>query len=148
MWLSSSSERLGRFKRLVFFVCVYLELWFARFVLWTVPFKVLKRWLGRKGVEGPLEASEGATELAWRVGLAIDKMSAFTPFAATCMVRALAAKNILARRNVSNTLYLGVHKLNSGFGAHAWLRVGREIVTGGPGSEDNAVVGVYTSNHP
>lgn len=124
---------------------VYLELCAARLVLWTVPFRRLKRGLGLEGLEGPREAPVEAAELGWRVGLAVAKLGTLTPFPATCMVRALAAKNILARKGVPCTLYLGVHKLGKGFGAHAWLRVGSVVVTGGPGSEDNAVVGVYTS---
>lgn len=146
MWLSKLFKRPNRFRSLVFLIYVYLELWFARLVLWTVPFRYLKRWLGNEGAEGLAEAPVDATELGWRVGLAVTKMSAFTPFAATCMVCALAAKNILARRNVCSTLYLGVHRLGSGLGAHAWLRVGGVVVTGGPGVENNAVVGVYTSS--
>lgn len=123
---------------------VYLELWLARVTLWLVPFSCLKHSLGRSGVEGPRETSTATRRLAWRVGGAVTAMSAYTPFEATCLVQALAAKRVLASKHVRTTLYFGVHRLDSGFGAHAWLRVGTEVVTGGSESADNAVVGIYS----
>jgi hypothetical protein len=56
----------------------------------------------------------------------------------TCLMQGMAAKAMLTRRGVSNTLVLGA-KLNRGetsadagaMAAHAWLRVGPVIVLGG-----------------
>jgi hypothetical protein len=56
----------------------------------------------------------------------------------TCLMQGMAAKAMLTRRGVANTLVLGA-KLNRGeqsadagaMAAHAWLRVGPDIVLGG-----------------
>lgn len=135
---------LGRIKALAFSLLVYAALWRARLVLWLLPFPALERYLGRKGSHSTEAVSKAHYRLAWRVSGAIDTISPYTPFKATCLVQALAAKWLLDRRSVPNTLYLGVHKLGAGFGAHAWLNVGFETVTGGLTSEANAVVGRYS----
>lgn len=143
MWRNTQSK-LSQGKRIAFLLWVYLELWLARVTLWLVPFRYLKRRLGRAGTEGPRETSAATRRLAWRVGDAVTIMSAYTPFKATCLVQALAARRVLTAKHVRATLYFGVHRLEAGFGAHAWLRVGTEVVTGGPESADNAVVGSYS----
>ncbi len=137
-------ERLGPVKDLAFLLLVYSQLWTARLLLWILPFEVLKMHLGRSGVEGPSTATAAESRLARRVAAAIDLTSRFTPFKATCIVQALAARRVLALKGAPSTLYFGVHKLDKGFGAHAWLRVGPDFVTGGATQEANTVVGVYS----
>lgn len=51
---------------------------------------------------------------------------------AVCLPKALAAHWMLRRRRISSAVCFGVkHDPATGFGAHAWLRVGDEIVMGG-----------------
>jgi len=49
------------------------------------------------------------------------------------MVRALTARSMLQRRGVSGTIYLGLAKEDGALKAHAWLRSGDRMVTGGRG---------------
>jgi hypothetical protein len=50
---------------------------------------------------------------------------------------------MLRRRHATNTLYLGVYKDIESFAAHAWLRSGDLIVTGGPEHERFTVIACY-----
>lgn len=144
MCSKQNMARLGRLKDLAFLFLIYAGLWRARTVLWLFPFAYLERYLGRKGSQSPEVVPKAHARLSWRVSYAVERMSRYTPFRATCLVQALAAKWVLDRRGVPNTLYLGVHRLETGFGAHAWLNVGLETVTGGLTREANAVVATYS----
>jgi hypothetical protein len=62
---------------------------------------------------------------------------------ATYLVQALAAKIMLTRRGICSTLYLGAAKAGEGLAAHAWLRSGSVIVTGGPGRERFTVISTF-----
>ena len=66
-----------------------------------------------------------------RVSYAIGFMSARVPWRSDCLVQALAAHRWLQRASVSSDVCLGVRKDEQGFKAHAWLKVGKRIVTGG-----------------
>jgi hypothetical protein len=50
---------------------------------------------------------------------------------------------MLRRRQVANTLYLGVHKNGEALAAHAWLRHGDFIVTGSGGYERFTAIARY-----
>jgi hypothetical protein len=49
---------------------------------------------------------------------------------------------MLRRRGIHSTLYLGVDRA-TGFDAHAWVRVGRVIVTGAPEHRRFSVVSTF-----
>jgi len=67
-----------------------------------------------------------------RVAFAIPRVAVRVPWRADCLVQAMAAKRWLARRDISSELVLGARTANSlHLEAHAWLRVGETIVTGG-----------------
>jgi hypothetical protein len=82
-----------------------------------------------------------------RVGGAIQAVAGHTPWRSKCLEQAIAAKAMLRRRGVQNTLYLGVALDASGphrrIIAHAWVRSGTVHVTGGAGVDDYAVVASY-----
>jgi hypothetical protein len=66
-----------------------------------------------------------------RVAYAVPSMGARVPWRSDCLVQALAARRWLARASVSSNVCIGVRKDMQGFQAHAWLKVGERIVTGG-----------------
>lgn len=66
-----------------------------------------------------------------RVTYAVGFMGARVPWRADCLVQALAARRWLERACVSSDVCIGVRKNEQGFQAHAWLKVGERIVTGG-----------------
>ena len=66
-----------------------------------------------------------------RISYAIQTMSRYTIWESQCLVQAIAAKKMLERRGIENTLYLGTAKDEEGkLIAHAWLRSGSYYLTG------------------
>lgn len=64
------------------------------------------------------------------VAFAVPRIAARAPWRADCLVQALAARRWLERAGVATELCIGVRK-ETGFEAHAWLKVGDAVVTGG-----------------
>ena len=106
----------------------------ARLAIGCVRFRHLSRRLGRPNEETPAESPRHQDTPTRLVSWAIDAAGRRTPWKSTCLVRALAAHAMLHRRGISSTLYLGVDP-GSGpartLDAHAWLRSGTCVVTGG-----------------
>jgi hypothetical protein len=79
----------------------------------------------------PAALTPAEARLVERVAYAVSRTGARVPWRADCLVQALAARRWLERHGVASNLYIGVR--NEGeFAAHAWLKVGDEVVTGGP----------------
>ncbi|MEM7602274.1 MAG: lasso peptide biosynthesis B2 protein [Verrucomicrobiota bacterium] len=71
-------------------------------------------------------------ECIFRVRQAVKVVSKRLPWDCKCFAQALVAKAMLERREVEGTLYLGVKRGGErGIEAHAWLRSGDQLVTGG-----------------
>lgn len=116
----------------------------ARSAVIVLPFRVLARRLGTHMAESP--DGDGPSDLS-RIGWAIRAVAARTPWRSMCLEQALAAKGMLRRRGIPNTLYLGVSPPRpdvrpSPF-AHAWLRSGRVHVTGGANVSAYGVVSSF-----
>jgi hypothetical protein len=69
--------------------------------------------------------------LVERIAYAVPIMGLRVPWRSDCVVQALAARRWLARRGIGSHLCIGVRNGEQGFQAHAWLKVGDRIVTGG-----------------
>jgi len=69
--------------------------------------------------------------LVERVAYAVPIMGLRVPWRSDCVVQALAARRWLARGGIDSDLCIGVRNDDKGFEAHAWLKVGERIVTGG-----------------
>ena len=69
---------------------------------------------------------------ARQVGQAVSAVARNLPGRPQCLAQALAARAMLKRRGIASELNLGVNKDRAAINAHAWLAVGRQIVTGGP----------------
>jgi len=76
-----------------------------------------------------LTASQQA--LVNRVAYAVPIMGRRVPWRSDCVVQALAARRWLARGGIAADVCVGVRKDEQGFQAHAWLKVGKRVVTGG-----------------
>ena len=122
-------------------VQVFCLLGVARLALRVIPFCRLARYLGPLQTETPPDAPPEHLGQARRIGLAIARISPYTPWMSSCFPQALVAKFWLGRRGIPTTLYLGVAlgkndgSPRSEMTAHAWLRCGPLLVTGGRGSE-------------
>lgn len=67
-----------------------------------------------------------------RVAFAIPRVAARLPWRADCLVQALAAERWLRSQGIIATLHFGVPRNGiAKFEAHAWLKAGDQIVTGG-----------------
>lgn len=117
-------------------------LWLAavRIAVLLLPFRVTARRLGAHMGETPHDDDPRVHHLVRSVSWAIGAISRRVPWRAKCLEQGIAAKMMLRRRNVPNTLYLGVARGTSGVEAHAWLRNGSYYLTGGAERERFAVV--------
>lgn len=117
----------------------------ARAAVVALPFPTIARRLGAHMGESPLDAGATPPSLR-RITWALGAVAARTPWRSKCLEQALAAKAMLRRRGVPNTLYLGVGRgegSGAGIEAHAWLRSGRVHVTGGSQVGRYAIVATF-----
>lgn len=74
-----------------------------------------------------VSANTDAAKISW----AVETAARIVPTAKNCLVRAIAGREMLARRGVSSQISLGVAKNSPDIlSAHAWLECGSMIVTG------------------
>jgi hypothetical protein len=101
-----------------------------------LPFRRIAAWLGTPGSESPTTATVEEICTAHEVGWAVRVVAQRVPWDGRCLAQALAASGMLRRRGLEGTVSFGASQGGSdGFDAHAWLRLGSCIVTGGPGHE-------------
>lgn len=121
--------------------------WMAvtRFAFVFIPFQRVAPYLGehnRKPVVNPILSEEELVKIRM-VTRATRSAGNNLPWECKCLVQATTAKMMLNRRKIETTLYLGVLK-ESGFGAHAWLKVGDRILTGRESAPYCSVVSYFT----
>lgn len=111
-------------------------------LLRTVAFSKLAKRLGRHMAVTPDTETGEAVAVARRVRWAVETAARNLPWRPMCFPQAVAATMMLRRRRIASTLYLGVDPARQ-LDAHAWVRVGRVIVTGGPLETRFAVVSTF-----
>jgi hypothetical protein len=132
-------------KKLV--VEAFLLMAFVRLVILLVPFKRYKKYLGAYNDETPHEIDLHQINCIKKVSWVVSLVARHTPWESKCLVQAVTAQIMLKKRNVSSTLYLGVNKdKNYNMNAHAWLRSGQVIVTGGHNRKDFKEVAKFALN--
>ena len=120
----------------------------ARIVMAFVPFRRIAGWLGSPGIESPTTATPEDTRTAEAIGWAVGVLGQRVPWDGRCLAQALAATGMLRRRGMEGTVTLGVREGKAaGFDAHAWLRMGSCIVTGGPGHEEYKPFTTFARRH-
>jgi transglutaminase-like putative cysteine protease len=113
-----------------------IALLLARAAMAFLPFRRIAIWLGTPGAESPVTATAEEILTARTVGWAVGAVARRVPWDGRCLAQALAAAGMLRRRGLEGTVSFGASPSDStGFDAHAWLRFGPFIVTGGPGHE-------------
>lgn len=103
----------------------------VRLALTMIPFRHVSSYLGILNQISPEHSTPRNRWCALRVARGIHFTFLRLPWHSTCLVQAIAGMMMLKRRGESSTLYVGVGRNNETFGAHAWLRSGEIIVTGG-----------------
>jgi hypothetical protein len=142
------TKRLIQFARLpsadrVLLVEATVALSAAGLRLSVTSFARIASGLGRHMDESADAVDAAALKQAARVRWAVETVARHLPWKPVCLPQALAAKRMLQRRGIASTLYLGVDPAKQ-LDAHAWVRVGRMIVTGGPREDRFAVVSTFT----
>lgn len=128
-----------RQKLMVLEIFVLME--YYRFRVHRRPFSELSPKIGTLQYETPVETSP---RNAWVVHDLMGGMFRRVKWKDSCLIRALTAKKLLNRMGEKCTLYMGVRK-NDGeaMTAHAWLRCGKCIVTGGESKQGYTVTAFF-----
>ncbi|WP_021166562.1 hypothetical protein SOV_07580 [Sporomusa ovata DSM 2662] len=128
-------------KLLLLYIFILLAI--VKVLLLLVPFRYITVWLGKYMKESPF-IDENENTFINRVGWAIQIASRYTPWESKCLVQAITGKILLRHRRLHNTMYLGVAKDGGDqMIAHAWLRAGNKLVTGGRNSSMFTVVAKF-----
>ena len=149
MW--SSFQRLRRLpggrRRLL--AEALFALWMARCAMALLPFRRIADWLGTPGVETPATATIEEIRIAQEIGWAVAAVARRVPWDGRCLAQALTASLMLRRRGIEGTVSFGASQGESaGFDAHAWLRLGPAIVTGGASYEKFKVLTTFARRRP
>lgn len=119
----------------------------CRFLIRYVSFNfVASRLMGWFMAETVKTTCPHQAALAADVGWIVERLSGFTPWESACLAQAMAAQNMLKRRGIGSTLYLGLTnpgRYGSETEAHAWLRSGTAILTGESEMGDFQTVACY-----
>ena len=122
----------------------------CRFLIRYIPFNLMaSRMLGWFMAETVKTLPPDAAEVAADVGWVVERMADHTPWESACLPQAMAAQNMLKRRSIGSTLYLGLGKSDrckTGHEAHAWLRCGTAILTGESEMGDFQSVACYAQD--
>jgi hypothetical protein len=122
-----------------------LWLTFVTVAVRVLPFRRLATFLGGHGQESSMAIDAAGRARARIVGQALRAARRRLPFHPSCLILAVAAMAMLRRRRQASTLYFGVADGGTEeLRAHAWLRSGDVMVTGGPGRHGCVVVRQFT----
>ena len=135
----------GEEKKL--FLEAYATLGMMRTAILTVSFKRITRSLEHVAKKKELEnLNDKEMKTAQRIGEAIMRASAYTPWKSACLAQSLTAQKMLQKRGIPGVFYLGAMKDEENrekMKAHAWSQCGDTVITGGNGHEDFTVLSVF-----
>ncbi len=145
-------QKVQKFKKLTseekkLFLEAYVVLGKMRASILTISFKRLTRSLNHEAKKKELESlNNEEMQTAKRVGEAIVRASAYTPWESACLAQSLTAQKMLQKRDIPGVFYLGAAKDKESkekMKAHAWSQCGDTIITGAGGHEDFTVLSVF-----
>ena len=149
MWgdLKRAARLPGARRRLIGEALIALLI--ARVAMAILPFRRIAAWLGTPGAESSATASAEEIRTAQEVGWAVDAVARRVPWDGRCFAQALAATWMLRRRGLEGTVSFGASQGEfTGFDAHAWLRLGSFMVTGGPGHQRFKTFTTFSRRRP
>lgn len=114
----------------------------AGLLLKVLKFRRLAPRLGRHMAVSPAEPDRANGPTVARVSWAVAAAAHHLPWHPVCLPQAVAAQWMLRRRSIPSTLYLGADPARD-YDAHAWVRAGTTIVTGGPRDDRFAIVSSF-----
>jgi hypothetical protein len=118
----------------------------ARLAVLSLPCRWLFPLLGQRRRETVAADTPTLHPTLQAVARAVAATSPHTPWESACLVQAIAAKLMLKRRGLPSTLHLGVAKEGNRLMAHAWLRSGSVILTGGAGRQRFTTISTFSEN--
>lgn len=150
MWRFEDVRKLGACTGVEIVMLLEAVLWLGllRAAVLLLPFRRIIRLLGLRSGTEAVTVDPVHFVKAVRIGWAVRAAAARTPWESACLVQALAGLAMLYRRGLPGTLYLGVAKNRDTpdrVAAHAWLRCGEFILTGGGGHAQFRVISVYSA---
>lgn len=127
--MASARPKLHKAARIGHFAALGVEALVEIAMAWAtmrhLPSSKLRPWL---------EPCPGLAETPPPTARDLRRLMAFLapaiPRRTRCLICAMAARSMLARRGYGSTLSLGADLSQSSFAAHAWLSAGSIIVTG------------------
>lgn len=123
----------------------FLWLIYASVLARVIPLKWFSSLLGEFKKEINIDLDSKQLGLILVLKKNIRRIKRILPWKVKCFEEAIAAKKVLGKYKISSTLYLGVDKnKEKGLIAHAWLKVGRDVIIGEKGHKKYAVVGFYS----
>lgn len=114
----------------------------ASIMLRVLRFSRIAPRLGRHMAESPPHQPGATGAAVRRITWAIATAARVLPWKPVCLPQAVTAQWMLRRRGIQSTLYLGTDPGNR-YDAHAWVRVGGVIVTGGDDPRRYIVVSTF-----
>lgn len=147
-WFLSLKVKVAAFcyqpiQRKTAFLESFIWLGLARGSVLLFPFRSLTPYLGGLNQETSEVSLQSELAVVDQIAWAIATSSRYTPWRSNCLARAIAAKIMLRRRRITSTLYLGLKRNADQLEAHAWLRSGEKIVTGGENQHQFKVVSFF-----
>lgn len=128
------------------FIKAYIYTGIARGFILFVPFNKLRKKMGKQKIESSTNVDIETYRIAKKIGWVVTQVSKYTPWKSKCLVQALTAQNMLKKKGISTTIYLGVKKDGKdNMLAHAWIRCGAYIVTGGINKHEYTIVAKFTN---
>ena len=119
----------------------------ARAAVLVLPFRWVALALGQKRNAAFEESETDVLPKAKvrRIAWAVKYVGRHTPWQSNCLAQAIAGRFMLKRRRIAGTIYFGMIKDSVGeLEAHAWLRSGDIILTGGSDLDRYAIVATFT----
>lgn len=117
----------------------------AQLLIKVTPYSWWSQLLGPIDSEKEESNAVAEIEIAGSIAWVVHAAARCLPWEPVCLPRAMVAKWMLARRDVSSTLVLGARKTrhSSDTDLHAWLRVGQQSITGGEVADQFTVIACY-----
>lgn len=132
----------------ILFVEAYTILILLRLVISLVPLKTI---LTAKQVNSPTVPKASASQLktAIDIGTVVKAAANNTPWKSACLIQALTAQRMLAKRKIPGIFYIGARlnteaRENQRLKAHAWLQCSHKIITGDTGHVQHKVLSAFT----
>lgn len=129
------------------FIEAYFYIIYSRFLTLLFPFKkiinITKLKTDLENLSDNLTEINQLKDISW----AVTTAAKYSPLKSMCLEQALAAQQMMKKRNISGLLRLGVgrdEKDKNKLIAHAWIEAGNKIVTGFADFTKYSVVSKYT----